>query len=115
MINNVYAVYDDAARLYTLPMCFSNDEMAMRNFEASIMSDTSTMGTHPHQFRLVRLGTYDDETAMFAQDTQVMVVLTGQEATTRLGQNRFMFEESPPVEGAVKEKATNGSQEKTPE
>lgn len=64
MHQNVYAVYDQAAKAYLAPFFLNNDEMAIRIFRDCANSNDHQFGRFPSDYTLFHLGTFDDTTGM---------------------------------------------------
>jgi len=62
VISQVYAIYDTKAASFSLPLFAPNEAVARRIFHDVVNSPRSTYNMHPHDYSLVSLGTYDDET-----------------------------------------------------
>lgn len=59
MVLNVYSVYDKRAKTYALPMCFVNDDLAIRAFSCSVVDGSMLQMCH-EDYVLRNLGTFDD-------------------------------------------------------
>lgn len=61
----VYGLYvmRDLKVGFLSPNVDSNDASAIRNFAHAIMSSQNVMHTHPQDFELYKLGTYETDTA----------------------------------------------------
>ncbi len=59
----VVSVYDTVANLYGAPFVAINEQVAVRQFiaEQQHPNGRSPMQTHPTDFRLFKLGTFDDQ------------------------------------------------------
>jgi len=67
MIYGVYSVKD--LKTGYLPPTFDlNDLSAMRNFEHACMNEDSLFFTHPSDYQLFKIGTYDTETATITNE-----------------------------------------------
>lgn len=61
MIYNIYSILDEKTGFLT-PTMETNDSVAIRNFEAAIMSrPDSLFVTHPKDYCLCNIGTFDTE------------------------------------------------------
>lgn len=57
----IYAIRD-AKTCFMTPVPEMNDQSAARNFEHAVSASDSLMHSHPGDFALYSLGTYDNET-----------------------------------------------------
>ncbi len=77
---NLYTIYDTCAAYYKNPWCANTDEQAMREF-ADIFDGDNPIAKHPEHYYLLRLGTFNNDTAKIIQDHgRVKTLLTGLEA-----------------------------------
>lgn len=65
MILRIYAIYDSAAAVYMRPFYCTTDKEAQRAFADLAKDSTHSVGRHPNDYTLFKLGTYDDNTGMF--------------------------------------------------
>lgn len=65
MILNVYAFYDIKASFYSAPFFLVHDSLAMRAATDLVADPNTTIGRHPADFALMKLGTFDDQTGNF--------------------------------------------------
>lgn len=56
----LFSVYDLRSKTYGVPWTVANDEMAAREFAASVRADNSKFGRFPEDFELWRIGKWDD-------------------------------------------------------
>lgn len=76
---NIYAIYDTAAAMYNRPFFGPADGSAIRQFSDLCVSADHELGKHPEDYSLVRLGTWDDNTAKFSLEDKETLI-TGNEA-----------------------------------
>ena len=60
MIKQVYAFQDVKVSVFLPPMVLLNDNEARRLLSEVVNDKQTPMGRHPEDFRLVRIGEYDD-------------------------------------------------------
>lgn len=60
---NLYAIRDAKVGFLSITV-EQNDAVALRNFEHAKLNTQSLMFSHPADYELFRLGTYDSETGM---------------------------------------------------
>lgn len=65
MIHIQFSIYDSAAQAYLPPFILPREEMAKRTFADCVNSAEHQFAAHPEDYTLFRLGTWDDETALF--------------------------------------------------
>ena len=63
MLNKMFAIYDSKAEAYNTPFFFTTIGQATRAFSDEIANPRSQLHSHPEDFGLFELGTYDDATA----------------------------------------------------
>lgn len=64
----ICSVYDSAAQAFNRPLFVPHANLARRSFQDEINrggDQNNQMNTHPEDFILYELGTFDDETARF--------------------------------------------------
>lgn len=64
MKSNIYAVRDLKVG-FMHPQIESNNGSAIRNFEIACNNPNSLFHTHPEDFQLFEIGTYDTDTGVF--------------------------------------------------
>lgn len=65
MVHNMFTVYDQKAQAYLPPWIMPQVAMAKRVFGDCVNSADHQFATHPADYTLFTLGTFDDETARF--------------------------------------------------
>lgn len=55
----LYVIYDAATNRYGIPMAQVNDAEAMRSFAHEALKPESIWNSHPQDFVLYKVGTYD--------------------------------------------------------
>ena len=86
MIYGVYCIRDDAAQVFLTPVLEKNDLLARRNFENACYSgyvNNQLLGTHPQDFALYKVATFDDEKAIFDQLVPAELICRGSMALYR--------------------------------
>jgi len=76
MILQVYSIYDSAVKAYQDPFYMHSEGQAIRAFSDTVNNEKSLVHSHPEDFVLFYLGTYDDQTGKFqppADQTPVSV------------------------------------------
>lgn len=80
-VTAVCSVYDSVANLYGSPFYAINADVAKRQFQAECVRDADgPMQTHPQDFRLFKLGDFDDETGRFTLHEQPVFLFQGAKA-----------------------------------
>ena len=60
---SIYAIYDDISKVYNTPFYMFNDGMAIRAFKGHVnTTPDSALFDFPEQFKLMKLGTFNDGT-----------------------------------------------------
>lgn len=62
---NVYAVYDEVAKIFRYDFMRVRDGEAIRYFGDSCMQEKTEFFSHPADFSLFRLAVYDNETGRY--------------------------------------------------
>lgn len=65
-----YAIFDIKADVFNVPFFFTTNGQAVRAFQDLAQDPQSTVSKHPEDYKLVRLGSYDDETGVLEPCTQ---------------------------------------------
>lgn len=68
MIYNIYAIRDDLTGFMT-PTVDLNDQSAVRNFRHGVMATRDILHTHPQDFVLYCLGSFDTETGQIVPES----------------------------------------------
>lgn len=61
MILNAYAIYDRKGLVYHPPFYASQDGQAVRSLQDLVSDANTTIGRHPADYVLYRVGAYDDQ------------------------------------------------------
>lgn len=76
----VYSVYDEKALVYGLPVCFSTDGLALRSFADLVSNPNSNVSKYPSDFKLYRIGEFNDNTGEMISCTPVFLAVGSQYA-----------------------------------
>lgn len=82
-IKNLYAVIDTATGIYDGPFPLESDAIAIRGFSDQVANAESTIGKHPKDFAIVKVGTWNVATGE-VKDMQNTTVITGLEAVAEM-------------------------------
>lgn len=63
---SIYALHDITAECYSLPMFIHNDNLAKRAVLSMANTPGTTISENPEDFRLYRIGEFDDSDASFS-------------------------------------------------
>ncbi|MDK2819382.1 MAG: hypothetical protein KFW07_00950 [Mycoplasmataceae bacterium] len=74
---SVYAIRDDIAGVYTLPILQPNNTIMSRYFQSMINSKQSATST-PTDFKLYKIGEYDDSTASIIAYKEIEFIENGE-------------------------------------
>lgn len=74
----VYSVYDEKALVYGLPTCFSTDGLALRSFADLVSNPNSNVNKYPSDFKLYRIGEFNDNNAEMISCTPVYLAVGSQ-------------------------------------
>ncbi len=85
---NVYCIYDVKAGIFNKPFFMTKDAMAVRSFSDIVNDDRSSICSHPEDYTLHRIGSYDDGTGVLEAGKIVSIANAG--ALKR-------FNDSPPL------------------
>lgn len=67
MIYGIFAIKDAKTAFMPCTVDYNNDS-AIRNFEHAVCTSDSLMASHPGDYALYKLATYDTETGMITAD-----------------------------------------------
>lgn len=73
---NMYAIQDIKTGFMT-PTLDVNDVSAARNFQSAIMQGTGLYGTHPEDFRLFRIATYESDSGVVTTEEPMALIYEG--------------------------------------
>lgn len=65
MVTNVFAVYDDKAGAFMSPFVLPAIGLAVREFQSAVNNPQSNISKYPADFKLYKLGTFDDNSGQF--------------------------------------------------
>lgn len=65
MVNIVFAVFDKKSELHGPPFNMGTVGEALRAFQDLVQDERTTVSRHPEDFKLVRLGMFDNKTGEF--------------------------------------------------
>lgn len=77
---NVYSVYDEKALVYGFPTCFSTDGLALRSFSDLVSNPNSNVNKYPSDFKLYRIGEFNDASGEMTSITPVFLAVGTQYA-----------------------------------
>lgn len=66
MIHVLVSVYDIKADFYSPPLCCKTVNEGLRIFQDACSTPGSTLSAHPEDYKLYRLGTFDDNSGRIA-------------------------------------------------
>lgn len=89
MVYNVYSVLDVTVG-YGVPIVQDNDAVAMRAFENGCSDVTSVWHTHPADFHLYCIGTFDTSSGELAPDVP-RKICAATDFVVNIGSNRNLF------------------------
>lgn len=94
MNRKMYCLYDYATNNYMNPLVFVNDGEAIRWMTTVVNSkEESNVSLYPHQFRLVYLGSFDDQSGKFTNEQMDVLEATSvQEERVRYSIRELMEE-----------------------
>lgn len=72
---SIYSIRDMKTDQFSNPMCLVNDGHAIRTLSDEMGKEGVMFGTHPEDFELFRLGTFDTDTGLYETHTPRSVVL----------------------------------------
>lgn len=70
----LFSVYDKVAELYTVPFLEATDGTARRIIQDQMARPESMLGKHPQDYRLDRLGMFDEVTGELNQDSKTDLI-----------------------------------------
>lgn len=76
-----FAVFDDKAEAYMPPFFVAAPGQAIRLFTDECKNSESPVGKHPADYRLYRIGSYDDAGGVLAGE-QPVLMMSGAESQT---------------------------------
>lgn len=68
-----FAVHDDAVAAYMQPFFAPANGAAIRSFLDASANPDSPLSKHPQDYRLYRVGAFDDNTGMFTPEAPVLL------------------------------------------
>lgn len=74
MLTSIYVLHDITAESHTYPFFAHNDQIATRSVSNMVNQPGSTVYDNPEDFRLYRIGTYNDENALIENTERTFIV-----------------------------------------
>lgn len=71
----MYAIQDIKSELFNNPFYSDNDETAKRTVKMALQSDESPLTLYPEDYRLFKLGTFDNKTGIVTAEKEPKWVL----------------------------------------
>lgn len=78
MINEVYAIYDEACEAYSQFMCCPNEKVARMNFEKLFKDKRLSVPMvydYPETFKVYKIATFDDNAGLFENVSPAKLLL----------------------------------------
>lgn len=78
MINEIYGVYDEASEAFVQYLPCLNEKVARMTFEKMFKEkrlNIPLLFDYPNQFKVYKLGTFDDNTGLFENTPQHILLL----------------------------------------
>jgi len=75
----VYSIYDSKVCFFDRPLFMRNRGEAMRAWEEAANNAESKVSAHPHDYALMELGEFDDNTGLFALHEQPKLLSLGKQ------------------------------------
>lgn len=69
-IHRLYSVFDEKASAFARLFAFSQDGEALRAFGETVNDPKTSLASHPGDFKLYRMGTFDDASGMITPEKQ---------------------------------------------
>lgn len=60
----IYSIYDEKAEIHNTPFFQHNDAIAERSYNDLVKDPNTTIGKNPSDYKLYKIGEYDDVTAV---------------------------------------------------
>jgi len=90
MILNAYSVYDRKGLVYHAPFFAAQDGQAVRSFSDLANDPATTVGRHPDDYVLYRVGAYDDASGSLLPASVLDHIVDGSALVRlRVGQGEF--------------------------
>jgi len=67
MKREMFAVFDAKSEMFSFPLTFQNDAVAVRTFATMANDPQSFICTNPEDYTLFHVGSFDEETAVVTQ------------------------------------------------
>ena len=99
MQQQIFTIFDTAAKAYLPPFCLHNDQMAMRVFGDCVQSADHQFSKHPSDYTLFKIGVFDDENGKITTETAPQSLCNG---------IQFVLDQKP-VTGTHEKQIGNGS------
>lgn len=77
MKQNIYSIFDAAAGVYNVPFFQNNDALALRAFSDLANDQDTTIGRHPNDYTLYRIGTFNIETGLVEAENPASLANAG--------------------------------------
>lgn len=71
MMLTIFAVFDKKSELHNMPFFMGTAGEALRAFQDLVRDPATVVARHPEDFKLVRLGLYDNKAGQFLNEAPV--------------------------------------------
>lgn len=82
MILQIFSIYDDKGTIYCQPFFLAHQGIAIRSFGDLVQDKQSTVGHHPTDYHLYKLGEYDDNSGLITPLKNPQFIAHAMEFTT---------------------------------
>lgn len=79
MFKSIVAIYDQKASLYSNAVCLDSVGVAKRQFSDQINDPSTPFGKHPHDYTLMEIGQFDDQSGIITALSKPNLICNGHE------------------------------------
>lgn len=83
MKTGAFSIYDAKAEYYSPPFFYKTNGMAIRAFTELVNDQNSSVSKHPDDYRMFRVGDFDDDTAQLTSEKAPILLARGDEVAAR--------------------------------
>ncbi len=94
---NIYSIFDTASGLYSRPFFTQADAEAIRTFTDIAADEGHSVGMHPEDYTLFRIGTFDDNNALLNNEANESLCTALERASAVRGSKKDNLETFPEI------------------
>lgn len=71
---SMYSVYDKRSKVYNPPQSFSNEGVALRDYQTQFRKEGTMVNQYPEDYTICEVGVWDDQTGVTAPNKDPRII-----------------------------------------